>query len=93
MCVCEYFYGFAVRDNGLCAFPPSPSILVWPAGQCTILHVHLNHFRCRWALLVCSQQVIKDVEEHVHVVLLEDQRWSETDGAVATAAQDHACCC
>lgn len=39
-------------------------------------------------LLVLGQHVVEDVEEDMHMVLLENQRWTETDGSVPTPSQE-----
>lgn len=43
-----------------------------------------------WDLFVLSQDVVKDVEEDVDMVLFEDQCRTETDGQVPTSSQEHA---
>lgn len=39
-------------------------------------------------LFVLGQHIVEDVEEDVNVVLLENQRWTETDRMLATPSQE-----
>lgn len=42
-------------------------------------------------LFVLCQHITEDVEEDVNMVLLENQRWTETDWAITTPSQKNTC--
>ena len=56
------------------------------SGSCSVIR-----FLQDQNLFVLGQNVIEDVEEDVNVVLLENQRWTETDGSVPTSSQKDTC--
>lgn len=37
------------------------------------------------------QHIIKNIEEEVHMILLENQSWAESDCAIPTAPEEDAC--
>lgn len=61
--------------------------------------LHRSDLMCLlWSLLKCvspslelGQHIIKDVEEKVNVVFLENQRWSKPDWSISTSTQKDTC--
>ncbi len=57
----------------------------------TQAHVVSVRFLQGLDLFELSQHVIQDVEEDVDMVLLENQRWTETDRSIPTPSKEDTC--